>query len=109
MKENQRVAIVTGGLQGIGLAIAQELTRQGVIVAIGSRRTDDPEYCIDAREAVGEQGVIAHLDLQKTSSVEACIDSIKRDIGSPCIRRRLGCCNQYQFKRAFSNDSILLT
>lgn len=85
MENNQRTAIVTGGLQGIGLAIAQELSRQGVIVAIGARRADDPEHCTDAREAVGKQGLVAHLDLQKTSSVEKFIDSVKHDIGSPDI------------------------
>ena len=85
MENNQRIAIVTGGLQGVGLAIAHELSRQGVIVAIGARRANDPEHCVDAREAVGKQGVVAHLDLQKTSSVEKFIECVKHEIGSPDI------------------------
>ena len=43
---NDRIAIVTGGLQGIGLAIARELARQGVRVAIGSRRGDEGEASV---------------------------------------------------------------
>ena len=85
MEKNKRIAIVTGGLQGIGLAIAQELTRQGIIVAIGARRVDDIELCTEARSAIGDQGVIAHLDLQKTASVEKFIDNVKHEIGSPDI------------------------
>ena len=37
----KRTAIVTGGLQGIGLAIASELSRQGIRVAVGARRGGD--------------------------------------------------------------------
>lgn len=85
MENIQRTAIVTGGLKGIGLAIAEELARQGIIVAIGARRTDDPEHCTEAREAVGKRGMIAYLDLQKTSSVEKFIDCVKNEIGSPDI------------------------
>jgi NAD(P)-dependent dehydrogenase (short-subunit alcohol dehydrogenase family) len=85
MQNNKRTAIVTGGLHGMGLAIAQELSRQGIIVAIGARRADDPEHCAEAREAIGKQGVIAHLDCQQTSSVNKFIDIVKREIGSPDI------------------------
>lgn len=85
MESIQRTAVVTGGLVGIGLAIAQELSRQGIITVIGARRADDPEVSADARLAVGKQGLVAHLDLQETSSVEKFIDRVKRDIGSPDI------------------------
>ncbi|MFT4608048.1 MAG: NAD(P)-dependent dehydrogenase (short-subunit alcohol dehydrogenase family) [Gammaproteobacteria bacterium] len=85
MENSQRIAIVTGGLQGIGLAIVQELSRQSVIVAIGARRGDDPDHCADDREAIGKQGLIAHLDLHKTLSVEKFVDRVKHDIGCPDI------------------------
>lgn len=38
-----RKAIVTGGVAGIGLSIALELSRQGASVVVGSRRGDDVE------------------------------------------------------------------
>ena len=41
-----RTAIVTGGLQGIGLAIAAELTRRGIRVAGGARRGGDANHCL---------------------------------------------------------------
>ncbi|MGK0398761.1 MAG: NAD(P)-dependent dehydrogenase (short-subunit alcohol dehydrogenase family) [Gammaproteobacteria bacterium] len=85
MENKQRTAIVTGGLHGIGLAIAKELSSQGVIVSIGARSVDDPTHCADAREAIGKQGVIAYLDLQKTSSVEKFLDTIMHQIGCPDI------------------------
>ena len=85
MEANQRIAIVTGGLQGIGLAIAQELSQQGVIVAIGARRADDLEHAASASAAVGKQGLVGYLDLQKTASVEAFLDRVKNEIGSADI------------------------
>ena len=83
MKE--RVAIVTGGLQGIGLAIAKQLTAQGARVATGSRRGDDAEASASARDAVGSQGMVAALDVASTHSVEAFVSQVRDTIGVPDI------------------------
>jgi NAD(P)-dependent dehydrogenase (short-subunit alcohol dehydrogenase family) len=82
---SKRIAIVTGGLQGMGLAIAAELTRQGISVAVGARRGDDEAASKDAREAVGEQGIVAALDLRHTASVEAFVEQVRSKLGSPDI------------------------
>lgn len=34
----KHIAIITGGLQGMGLAIAAELASRGIHVAVGARR-----------------------------------------------------------------------
>lgn len=85
MKKNQRIAIVTGGLHRIGLAIAKELPSQGVIVAIGARRIDDLEHCADAMAVVEKKGLIAYLDLQQTPSVEKFVAQVTHEIGAPDI------------------------
>ena len=80
-----RVAIVTGGLQGIGLAIARELVQQGARVAVGSRRGDDAESSADARQVVGAQGIVEALDVASTKSVEHFVERVRSSLGSPDI------------------------
>lgn len=82
---NRRVAVVTGGLRGIGLAIAAELSRQGARVAVGSRRGGEPTQTIQARAATGESGMVAELDVGSTKSVEAFMSAVRERIGPPDI------------------------
>ncbi len=82
---NGRVAIVTGGLQGIGLAIAEELTRQGAHVAVGSRRGNDVESAAAAVRAVGEQGLVAALDVCSNDSVDEFCKLVGDKLGSADI------------------------
>ena len=84
MLEN-RVAIVTGGLQGIGLAIAKALTDQGVRVAVGSRRGDDAEASESARRAIGDSGIVRALDVASTDSVNDFIAQVESGLGTPDI------------------------
>lgn len=81
----KRVAIVTGGLQGIGLSIARALTEQGVRVAVGSRRGDDPDQASAALQAVGEQGMVTALDVASTGSVKSFVEQVGLKLGTPDI------------------------
>jgi len=80
-----RTAIVTGGLQGIGLAIAAELTQQGNRVAVGARRGGDDSYCQSAHEAVGSEGLVAPLDVCLNDSIENFFGLVREAIGIPDI------------------------
>ena len=82
---NDRIAIVTGGLQGIGLAIARELSRQGARVAIGSRRGGEGEASARARQAVGDAGLVAALDVASTRSTETFVEQVRASLGIPDI------------------------
>ncbi len=84
MSEN-RTAIVTGGLQGIGLAIAAQLSRQGIRVAVGARRGGDEKQAADAKSAIGSQGMVAALDLCSTESVETFVAAVRDSVGVPDI------------------------
>ena len=64
-----RVALVTGGAQGIGRAIAQRLADAGATVVIGDLR--DP--------ADGSEWV--ELDVTSSDSVASCIDQVVADHG----------------------------
>ena len=80
-----RTAIVTGGLQGIGLAIAAELTRQGVRVAVGARRGGDANHCLAAKAAVGSEGLVAALDVCSNGAIDNFMDLVRESTGTPDI------------------------
>lgn len=81
----QRVAVVTGGLQGIGLAIARALTDNGARVAVGSRRGAEPESIGAASQAVGSDGMVDTLDVSSSASVNEFVAKVKNQIGTPEI------------------------
>lgn len=61
----ERVALVTGGLAGIGKAIAAEFSRQGIRVAVGARRGGDR----DMRAKMGDRMYVGALDVTQEASV----------------------------------------
>lgn len=71
-----RTAIVTGGLTGIGRAVARRLLEDGLSVTIGARRGGDPDA---VRAALGEGGIgaeVAALDVRSGASVEAFVAEV---------------------------------
>ena len=75
-------AIVTGGSQGIGKAIARELAREGVDVAIVSRKKETLEAA--AKELSAETGgrVIAiAADVTSKEQVEAMVAKAAEQLG----------------------------
>ncbi len=81
----QRTAIVTGGLQGIGLAIAVELARQGVRVAVGARRGDEADVTAPALKAIGGASLARPLDVRSNTSIVAFMSSVEEAFGLPDI------------------------
>ncbi|MFT5112185.1 MAG: NAD(P)-dependent dehydrogenase (short-subunit alcohol dehydrogenase family) [Parasphingorhabdus sp.] len=62
-------AIVTGGLEGIGLAIATELSKQGASVVIGSRRGDDEKLVVNVMAAMTGPCRVIALDVASGESI----------------------------------------
>ena len=78
----KRVAIVTGGSQGIGLAIAKQLSDQGMWVAIGARRAGDSDVEHAVRSVVRGQVMIAALDVRDAKSVDQFVANISQRFGT---------------------------
>lgn len=76
-----RVAIITGGLAGIGLECARALAKAGHTVAIGARRGDDPALKDQVRDLIGTDTFIAPLDVRKRGSVAAFSMAVKNRFG----------------------------
>src|SRR4051794_29610466 len=71
-----KVAIVTGGSEGIGRATAESLGREGATVVICARRADLLESAADeVAEATGAEIVPVQADVSNIEDVERLVQS----------------------------------
>jgi NAD(P)-dependent dehydrogenase (short-subunit alcohol dehydrogenase family) len=76
-----KAALVTGSTRGIGLAIAEALTRHGARVAVSSRR---PEACERAREqivALGGEAIGVPCNVSFKEQLQALVDATLEAFG----------------------------
>lgn len=76
-----RIAMVTGGHVGIGLAISKALARDGMRVAIGARRAADPDRRAAVADAVGPDAMLHALDVRAAGSVSAFHKAVETRLG----------------------------
>lgn len=71
-----RVAVVTGGHVGIGLAISKALVADGMSVAVGARRAESPSTRASLEAGMGTHVFLKTLDVRDPNSV----DEFQRDV-----------------------------
>ena len=81
MDLSHRTALVTGGLSGIGLAVARRLAEAGAAVAVGGRR-ERPE-AVDRLRATGGRVFAAPLDVTDAPGVAAYLAALEKALGAP--------------------------
>ena len=74
-----KVALITGGSSGIGLAIAQTLAAEGCHVAICGRDKEKLDRAAATINSAEVKGFIA--DICKPSDVAALVDNVRRSFG----------------------------
>ena len=79
---NGKVALVTGGTHGIGLAVAKALGRAGAKVCVNDRSEARIESARAALEAEGIETYVLTFDVTDEKAVDAGIGAIERDVGS---------------------------
>jgi NAD(P)-dependent dehydrogenase (short-subunit alcohol dehydrogenase family) len=75
-----RVAVVTGGGEGIGRGIAQGLAAFGASVAIWEQNA---ETCTSAAESLGALGIVT--DVRDSEQVDAALQRTINELGTPSI------------------------
>ncbi len=68
-----KVALVTGGNRGIGLEIARELARLGVMTALGARDYQAGLAAADKLHSEGLEPVVVELDVTSRQSIAAAV------------------------------------
>ena len=75
-----RIAIVTGGLNGIGKAIAIALAGHGATIAVGARR-EPSAAVIEELDAAAEHLFYQRLDVADVDSIDAFMDGLASAYG----------------------------
>lgn len=78
---SERIAIVTGGNQGIGFAIARGLAAAGATVVIANRRAAEGQSATESLKKEGLSVVAIPTDVSNKSSVTALVSKVVNDFG----------------------------
>ena len=82
-----KVALVTGGIRGIGAAVSRALAAAGALVAVTSRPTQESQEQRRALESeLAEVGVAARafgcdLEVRSQASIDACVAAVTSNLG----------------------------
>ena len=81
MRLKDKVAIITGGAQGIGKAYALRFAREGADVAIGDVRVEQAAEVVKEIEATGRKGLALRLDVSDEKSCNEFAAKVNEHFG----------------------------
>lgn len=76
-----KVALITGGSSGIGLATAQALAKEGVHIAITGRNFEKLDQAIAMLDQYDVDTTVVVCDSQNTDDVTSCVEHVKETFG----------------------------
>jgi short-subunit dehydrogenase len=76
-----KVAAVTGASSGIGLAVAESLSREGVGVVLGARRTDRLEQAVSAIRSSGGRAEAVAMDVTSEGDMARLVARARETFG----------------------------
>lgn len=81
MKLHNKVAIVTGGAQGIGRAITEGLAQEGATVVIADLKIDKAQDVVSTIEAGGGRAIALKVDMMQLSDISAMVEQTLTHFG----------------------------
>lgn len=82
MTSGNKTAIITGGLSGMGLAIARRLAKDGTTVVVGARSAGDAAYVSKILGPDQSNIYAAELDVRSSESVDTFVANVAETYGS---------------------------
>ncbi len=79
---NGEVAIVTGSVQGIGLAIAEEFLKEGARVALFDINDEKGKVVENELSKNSEKAKYFHCDVSKVSEIDAAVNLVAKTFGT---------------------------
>lgn len=77
----EKVAIVTGGARGIGLALAKGLAGAGAVIVLGDKLSEEVQKSAKDLEEMGFKTTSIHVDVSNKKSVEKMSEEIFKMFG----------------------------
>ncbi len=84
-ENERRVALVTGGSRGIGLAVAHALAVAGHDVAVGARDAERGAAALSVVEDQGVRGLAVAMDVTDALSVREAVAEVTATLGAPLV------------------------
>ncbi|MEC5385434.1 2,3-dihydro-2,3-dihydroxybenzoate dehydrogenase [Uliginosibacterium sp. H3] len=78
---HDKTALITGGAQGIGAAVARALAQQGARVALIDHQADKLETFAHALRTEGKQAIAIPLDLREGAAITAAVARTEQELG----------------------------
>ena len=76
-----KVAVVTGGAQGIGRGIAVCMAREGADIAIADLKSMEAAQVVDEVKAEGRKAIAIKTDVTKQAEFESLYETVRRELG----------------------------
>jgi 2-hydroxycyclohexanecarboxyl-CoA dehydrogenase len=76
-----KIAIVTGGASGIGLAISQRFAREGAAVAVWDINEEGAQRAAAELVAAGGKAIGCGVDVSKRAQIEAATNRVRAEFG----------------------------